>query len=300
MVARMKLPSWSSLWKSATDAVHEPMLFHGLTHEPFKGHLGFGPDTDLASIDFLSRCARLCQLSYKRPAEMGGYLEASRTDLVVEHITHLQFSQVLLLRQGKDGVLVFRGTIPLSSDWEANLNFSLRPAAQLHGACQGSVHGGFLAAFIGIRDQLQPWLDRQAGSVERIWLLGHSLGGALATLAASWLLHSRGIRAQQVISFGQPMVGDATFADKYDQTDGLGSQHLRLVNGRDFVTDPLFATGGIGRPVGRLRHVGKLQQIGKKGWYLDRATAFANHSLSNAPKLPHGYIQALAEYPTNA
>ncbi|KIH63758.1 triacylglycerol lipase [Ancylostoma duodenale] len=51
-----------------------------------------------------------------------------------------------------------------------------------------------------------------------IWISGHSLGGAMATLAAFFLVHSKfvGPDSVKLITFGQPRVGDKEFADAFD------------------------------------------------------------------------------------
>ena len=55
-----------------------------------------------------------------------------------------------------------------------------------------------------------------------IWVTGHSLGAAMATLVAT-----RGIPLEAVITFGEPMVGHS-YASAF-----TAKQHLRYVNGDD-------------------------------------------------------------------
>ena len=61
---------------------------------------------------------------------------------------------------------------------------------------------------------------------------GHSLGGALAVLAAD-ILNAQGFLIHSVYTFGQPRVGDATFAARYNMT--LGQRTFRIVNSNDLV-----------------------------------------------------------------
>ena len=51
-------------------------------------------------------------------------------------------------------------------------------------AAGGRVHAGFLIAFKEVSDQLDA-LARAKAPGQRLWLTGHSLGGAIATLAAA-------------------------------------------------------------------------------------------------------------------
>ncbi len=76
------------------------------------------------------------------------------------------------------------------------------------------------------QDGLRPYLDSLAAEgVARIYLTGHSLGAALATVAAS--LYPT---AAALYSYGSPMVGDAAFAAS------IKPPVYRWVHGRDLVT----------------------------------------------------------------
>lgn len=124
----------------------------------------------------------------------------------------------------KDFVVVaFRGTQP--DQWKdvlADANIVLAPWQT------GMVHLGFKRAFNVIRPQLDPILQRLAAG-RSIWFCGHSLGAALATLAADHYAHTRG-----VCTFGSPRVGDLTFARAFSAK--LAGNSLRYVNDHDVVT----------------------------------------------------------------
>ena len=94
-------------------------------------------------------------------------------------------------------VLVFRGSAGRLDNWLAN--FSLMPAPWPTG---GRVHGGFKGALLGFWPDILEALRAIDGPV---FYTGHSLGAALATLAAS-------LRAPRAVyTFGSPRVGDAHF-----------------------------------------------------------------------------------------
>ncbi|EPB80278.1 triacylglycerol lipase [Ancylostoma ceylanicum] len=51
-----------------------------------------------------------------------------------------------------------------------------------------------------------------------VWISGHSLGGALATLATSYLVEEYKLEPEKVklVTFGQPRVGNRVFAERFD------------------------------------------------------------------------------------
>uniref|UniRef100_A0A7E4VF72 Lipase_3 domain-containing protein n=1 Tax=Panagrellus redivivus TaxID=6233 RepID=A0A7E4VF72_PANRE len=67
-----------------------------------------------------------------------------------------------------------------------------------------------------------------------IWLTGHSLGGALATLAATEIVSNGYVPANKVklYTFGQPRVGDSAFAMAHDK---LGFESYRIIHAGDLV-----------------------------------------------------------------
>ncbi|MBC3908090.1 lipase family protein [Undibacterium umbellatum] len=103
---------------------------------------------------------------------------------------------------------------------------------------KGCVHNGFLASYQGIEGQLNEWLKKHQDM--RVYFTGHSLGAAIATLAAA--IHTN----STLITFGSPRVGDKEFAQVFDLRDVR-----RYVNHADLVTrvppDSLpFATSNSG------------------------------------------------------
>ena len=107
------------------------------------------------------------------------------------------------------GVVSFRGT-ENEQDWKTNLRYSLTPvdSPQAGGSeWAGKVHQGFLAAFRSVRDQVDRYLPWAEGLP--IFITGHSLGGALATLGAAYL---SGWGLAACYTFGAPRVGDMGFS----------------------------------------------------------------------------------------
>ncbi|CAD5221303.1 unnamed protein product [Bursaphelenchus okinawaensis] len=68
----------------------------------------------------------------------------------------------------------------------------------------------------------------------RIWITGHSLGGALASISAAELVKIQNISSDRIliITFGEPRTGDSEYANNYD---ALVPNTYRVVNQRDIV-----------------------------------------------------------------
>ena len=126
-------------------------------------------------------------------------------------------------------VLVFRGT-DSPRDWLTNIKF-----AQGRDVGGGLVHDGFFDALAGVRKEV-------AGAVRSLdrpyFCTGHSLGAALATVAAA-RLSTEGAPPHGVYTFGSPRVGNRAFAKRLARL-GL----FRVVNRNDCVVrvPPSIAT----------------------------------------------------------
>ena len=136
-------------------------------------------------------------------------------------------------------VLVFRGSYELRS-WLTNLQS--RPVEwRPH---PGRVHQGFKDALECVVEEIDAVLGGVAGPV---FYTGHSLGAALATLAAAWK------PPRAVYAFGSPRVGDQEFLQTLGQT-----KLYRVVNSRDVV--PTLPPAQFG-----FAHGGELRYITREG-----------------------------------
>jgi triacylglycerol lipase len=92
-------------------------------------------------------------------------------------------------------------------------------------------HQGFVGAIGEIWDPLYAEVTARQQEKERcFWITGHSLGGALAMLAA-WLFFRKTMKPHQVYTFGGPMVGNKTVAEAFERE--FGNRISRFVNGPD-------------------------------------------------------------------
>lgn len=151
-------------------------------------------------------------------------------------------------------VICFRGTEPnrIWDIYDDLLAIPMRYPTQV----TGLVHVGFWTALKQVwRDVDTPpmvWppdIDRDAGKgftdylrefrnvrkPQPVWITGHSLGGALATMATARLLGEGVLRVDDIggiYTFGQPRVGDDQFAENYQPDE----RHFRIVHDNDVVT----------------------------------------------------------------
>ncbi|WP_293679131.1 lipase family protein [uncultured Phenylobacterium sp.] len=142
--------------------------------------------------------------------------------------------------------IAFRGTEPKVRDWGADL------LAVLQG--EPPTHLGFSLAWRRVREDVVAWILSQPESLPLV-VTGHSLGGALAVLAAFDLCSMRDVAG--VFTYGAPRVGAPEFAHAYKNTpcgagQTLGQVTWRLTHDGDPV--PIVPPPLIYRHVGR--HVG--------------------------------------------
>jgi pimeloyl-ACP methyl ester carboxylesterase len=159
-------------------------------------------------------------------------------------------TQAYLATNGDHIVVAFRGTespttIDGLKDWlltDAN-NLLIVPEGRLGtdlaaAGVGARFHQGFVNAIADIWDPLFAALDAERKKQDRpIWLTGHSLGGALALLAA-WLLRRKFVAVHQVYTFGGPMIGNREAIAALDKE--YAGKIFRFVNAPDPV--PMLPT----------------------------------------------------------
>lgn len=172
-------------------------------------------------------------------------------------------TQAFVCTGNRATLIAFRGTEPLNvKDWFTDLMIG----AVFAPAGLGKVHQGFDTAYRVIQSPLRQLLSDWKADDNPIWIAGHSLGGALAVLAAVDLTLNRKLPVQGVYTFGQPRVGDRTFARSVKRT--LGDRLVRFVNNQDVV--PQVPTPGMllsyWHPVPETRFDRDGNLVEKPGW----------------------------------
>ncbi|MDF1813695.1 MAG: CHAT domain-containing protein [Verrucomicrobiales bacterium] len=92
-------------------------------------------------------------------------------------------------------------------------------------------HRGFRKAFEDVEGELRQMVRNASPESKKLYFTGHSLGGALATIAAAEL--SEEFTTHEIFTYGQPGVGTASFAGFYNNT--FPSKSFRFVNKGDII-----------------------------------------------------------------
>jgi len=136
------------------------------------------------------------------------------------------------MAMGKDkyknhAILVCRGTDGFK-DWLSDFNIGAQISLTGH-----VVHAGFNRIYNQFRDDMLRFVDRNGATT--IHCVGHSLGGALANMAADSLLNHN--RNAVLYTFGSPRVGIHGFAQKLSRHPRLGVNNIfRLYHSSDPVS----------------------------------------------------------------
>ena len=136
-------------------------------------------------------------------------------------------TQAFMITHEKGVVLAFRGT----QQWEdVGTDLWLATPTPHHGSASRRVHGGFWHAYEAVHKEIWQEVGRREPS--RVFVTGHSLGGALATLAALDIAQDYSSVEVTMYNFGSPRVGDWGFAEHYN---GIVEDSHRVVAAWDGV-----------------------------------------------------------------
>lgn len=195
----------------------------------------FGIDLADARLGFHGRkaywLAEAALLAYSPKASVQAAVEQWGLELV-HFFDKAQACQGFLAvaKDKRIALLAFRGTEKKLEDWQADAEFKL--VASPTGV--GQTHEGFTIELKDVHDELVTKLKEQLKPDTLLYLTGHSLGAALATLMAARLAADKSCGVHSVHTFGSPRVGDRDFAKNYELA--LGHCTYRVVNAEDLVT----------------------------------------------------------------
>jgi len=185
-------------------------------------------------------------------------------------------SACVVVAGGRGATIVsFAGTDPLKvSDWHTD--FSALPSPD-------GLHRGFANSLDSAWSPIEGAIAARPNTEQALFFTGHSLGGALALIAAERAASDPAVKARAtgVYVFGCPRAGGDAFFNTY--TLLFGDSTFRLVHGSDIVaTVP---------PAGLFRHVGRLIQC-DSGRLFTSQTPMSDHDNDN-PEMAESVEAAL-------
>jgi len=141
-------------------------------------------------------------------------------------------------------VICFRGTESINN-WITNLNFVLVPGRfpDRYTQTGSKVHQGFHEALLAVWDQIVDYVDSVYAQYPhlKLYICGHSLGGALANLCfAFYTLTDDPRPVEAVYTIGQPRAGNRQFKEILHQSAPM-TKYIRITNNQDVV--PSLAQG---------------------------------------------------------
>jgi pimeloyl-ACP methyl ester carboxylesterase len=145
--------------------------------------------------------------------------------------------------------IAFAGTDPLKfADWATDL--------QVEPNVEG-LHSGFVQGLVCVWPDIQSFLRTQSPRCP-LWVVGHSLGAAIASLCA-WRTHQDlNVSIEGAYVFGMPRVGGTDVVRQYQLA--LSSQTFRFVHGQDVV--PSVPPSELG-----YRHIGRRLSCASFGFF---------------------------------
>ena len=169
---------------------------------------------------------------------------AAVVKLEAERVRRADPPRVLAVLHGECALIAFRGTAT-GKDWLKDwlIDLSCWPALSLP-----LRHQGFEWTWKSVQPHVVAWLEEVTtvlGHPPKVYLTGHSLGGAVATLAAVELAPHYDIA--RVVTLGSPRVGSWNFRRLYQKlkaspsADG-GARYLPAVTTRWVHGNDIFAT----------------------------------------------------------
>lgn len=207
--------------------------------------------------------ADVCKLSYEDVPVLSGYTCC---------VTKRQNLVVCYFYNKANIIIAFRGTDDIE-DWKMNIDITRD---------DDDIHTGFHEAWRSIEEDVLQKLSYLTRVQRRLFITGHSLGGALAILAGYYITDRHPIHS--LVVFECPRVGGSTFKDRYNTI--LYDKTICYVNNNDIV--PRLPVNFGYRNIGQLRYwdiFGRCHQeipIWKK--FLDRLTGRLTNPLFDGIK----------------
>lgn len=140
-------------------------------------------------------------------------------------------TELFIASTNRDTVIAVRGSESELKDWLNNFTFGKRQWDDEDD--DHKAHAGFYKCYKSVRKKIDAHLNAHPN--KRIWICGHSLGGAITNLITAHVVqhHSHRLIAG-VYTYGQPRAMSFKFAGWLN--DAIKNRYIRCVNNSDIVT----------------------------------------------------------------
>jgi hypothetical protein len=205
--------------------------------------------------------ASMAELAYDRFEDKGKAYDLFVAKLegggfkLIKTFNSVETDTQAFLAESNDGyaMLAFRGT-----EVARRQDILIDAKAMRVSVLEGRIHSGFRTAYASVARDIQKSVLELKDTP--LYITGHSLGAALATIATQSLEHNLKIREMiaACYTFGSPRVGDKHYDREFK------SPIYRVVNTTDIVTViPLLAMGYI--HIGDIRYLGRIDGEFRRG-----------------------------------
>lgn len=180
----------------------------------------------------------------------------------------------------RESVIAFTGTSKLS-EWSDDFTIENTSISKLNGyECGQKAHKGFYNVYLSVRPAILEWWSTNMLGGGVLYITGHSLGGALATLCAYDMAPLAAARDVTLINytFGSPRVGNPAFANAFNRTV---PQSIRVNNTEDII--PALVPSGLEVYVPNLAY----EHVGQNfPFTVDTGSIVKNHVQAYADNIP--------------
>lgn len=235
--------SGAAVWKELIGLQETPLenWLPQITFQPGSG------DTEIGAAAMAAFASALAYVPAERLGAMAPFDSFTRRAVISEPPY-----QAAVIGNDRLIVVAFRGT-DNAQNWLRNFR-AIPKTFEL-----GRVHEGFLDGYNALSAAVVKQVLLFRDTNQTVWATGHSLGGAIALLAAPELQRATG-QLERIITFGQPPVGYSEFAESWQAK--FPKRLVRYVNHRDAVA---AIVGPIALPWAELKHVGEVRYFDTAG-----------------------------------
>ncbi|MEK3715921.1 lipase family protein [Paenibacillus sp. FSL R7-0333] len=141
-----------------------------------------------------------------------------------------------ILESPQEIIIAWRGSIS-TNDWLSNMNAAQKKFKYIQEPCM--THRGFTDIYASARDAILSVLGTLSPE-KTLYVTGHSLGGALATLCALDVSANSAFTTPRLYTYGSPRVGDPDFANAFSRYVRSSYRYANLFDVTTYVPPTVY------------------------------------------------------------